>query len=181
MSHPAAAMSIRIVRRVYIARLVAIAGSRYAASRERRYPMDKTLDEIKAQVWSHFGPGQCVYLATAEGVQPRVRPVTLLNLEEKFWIATSPRSAKARQVLRNPNVEFCFPLTAECGQGYIRISGIASVVRDSDMIERIGSQIPFLTQYWTGTQDPDFCLIRITRVEVEYLEPGGETAHTFIV
>jgi len=143
--------------------------------------MSKSIAEIKAEVWSHFQPGQCVYLATAEGDQPRVRPVTLLDLEEKFWIATSPRSAKARQILRNPNVEFCYPLTASCGNGYIRVSGIASVVRDADIIERIGNQIPFLTEHWTGTQDPNFCLIRITRVEIEYMEPGNMEAHTFIV
>jgi general stress protein 26 len=143
--------------------------------------MSKTLAEIKAEVWAHFQPGQCVYLATAEGDQPRVRPVTLLNLEEKFWIATSPRSAKSRQILRNPNVEFCYPLSADCGNGYIRVSGIATLVRDSEVIERIGNQIPFLTEYWSGTQDPDFCLIRITRVEIEYLEPGAMTPHTFIV
>ena len=143
--------------------------------------MSKTLAEIKAVVWAQFQPGQCVYLATAEGDQPRVRPVSLLNLEKKFWIATSQRSAKARQILRNPNVEFCYPLTAECGNGYIRVSGIGTLVRDSEVIERIGNQIPFLTEHWTGTQDPDFCLIRITRVEVEYLEPGVMVPHTFIV
>ena len=143
--------------------------------------MGKTLAEIKAAVWAHFQPGQSVYLATAEGDQPRVRPVTLLNLEEKFWIATSPRSAKAPQILRNPNVEFCYPLPADRGNGYIRVSGIATVVRDTDVIERIGNQIPFLAEYWTGTQDPDFCLVRITRVEIEYLEPGVMVPHTFIV
>ena len=143
--------------------------------------MSKTLAEIKAEVWAHFQPGQCVYLATAEGDQPRVRPVTLLNLEEKFWIATSPRSAKARQILRNPNVEFCYPLTADCGNGYIRVSGIATVIRDSEVLERIGNQIPFLTEHWTGPQDPDFSLVRITRVEVEYLAPGEMISHTFIV
>lgn len=143
--------------------------------------MVKTLDEIKRAVWAHFQPGQCVYLATTEGDQPRVRPITLLNLEEKFWIATSPRSAKSRQILRNPNVEFCYPLSADCGNGYIRVSGIATIVRDSDMIERIGSEIPFLTEHWTGTQDPDFCLIRIMRVEIEYLEPGATDPYTFIV
>ena len=143
--------------------------------------MSKTLDEIKAAVWSHFQPGQCVYLATAEGDQPRVRPITLLNLEEKFWIATSPRSAKSRQILRNPNVEFCYPLSADCSTGYIRVSGIASIARDADVIERIGNQIPFLNEHWEGTQDPNFCLIRITRVEIEYLEPGEMTPHTFIV
>ncbi len=143
--------------------------------------MSKTLEEIKSAVWAQFKPGQCVYLATAEGDQPRVRPVTLLNLEERFWIATSPRSAKSRQILRNPNVEFCYPLTSDCGNGYIRVSGIATIARDAEVIERIGSQIPFLTDHWTGTQDPDFCLIRITRVEIEYLAPGEMTAHTFIV
>ena len=143
--------------------------------------MSKTLDEIKSEVWAHFKAGQCVYLATGEGDQPRVRPITLLDLEEKFWIATSPRSAKARQILRNPNVEFCYPLTDECGQGYIRVSGVATVVRDPAITERIGNQVPFLMDHWSGTQDPDFCLIRITRVEVEYMEPGAESAHTFIV
>lgn len=143
--------------------------------------MSRTLDEIKAKVWTHFQSGQQVYLATAEGDQPRVRPVTLLNLEEKFWIATSPRSTKARQILRNPNVEFCYPLSEESGNGYIRVSGIATMIRDSEVIERIGSQIPFLIDYWTGTKDPDFCLIRITRVEIEYMEPGGMVPHTFIV
>jgi len=143
--------------------------------------MGKTLDEIKTAVWAHFQPGQCVYLATAEGDQPRVRPITLLNFEEKFWIATSPRSAKSRQILRNPNVEFCYPLNADCGNGYIRVSGIATIARDADIIDRIGSQIPFLTEHWTGTKDPDFCLIRITRVEIEYLEPGADAPHTFIV
>jgi len=131
--------------------------------------MSKTLAEIKMDVWAHFQPGQCVYLATAEGDQPRVRPITLLNLEEKFWIATSPRSAKSRQILRNPNVEFCYPLSTDCSTGYIRVSGIATITRDTDVIERIGNQIPFLTEHWTGTQDPNFCLIRITRVEIEYL------------
>jgi len=148
---------------------------------QRGGPMGKTIAEIKAEVWSRFEPGQCVYLATAEGNQPRARPVTLLNLEEKFWIATSPRSGKARQILRNPNVEFCYPLTAECGNGYIRVSGIATVVRDSEVVERIGNQISFLTDHWSGTEDPNFCLIRITRVEIEYLEPGAAEPHTFIV
>lgn len=143
--------------------------------------MSKALADIKTAVWGHFQPGQCVYLATAEGVQPRVRPVTLLNLEEKFWIATGSHSAKARQILRNPNVEFCYPLPTESGTGYIRVSGIATVVRDMEIIERIGNQIPFLTEHWTGIQDPDFRLIRITRVEIEYLEPGAMIPHTFII
>ena len=143
--------------------------------------MTETLDQVKQEVWDRFAPTQCAYIATAEADQPRVRPITLLNIDEKFWIATSPRSGKARQIRRNPNVEFCVPLEEECGQGYIRVSGIASLIRDPQTLQSIGERIPFLTEHWAGVDDPNFCLIRITRVEVEYMRPGDMEAHTFMV
>jgi general stress protein 26 len=143
--------------------------------------MARLMDEAREEVWSLIKEAQCVYLATAEGDQPRVRPVSLLNLDEKFWIATTTRSAKARQIRRNPNVEFCLPLQEACGNGYIRIAGVASIVADRETVERIGGRIPFLTDYWEGIGDPNFCLIRIRRIEVEYLRPGEETPTTFIV
>ena len=143
--------------------------------------MSRSIEEIRQEVWSRLKDSQCVYLATAEADQPRVRPVTLLDLDEKFWIATNTRSAKVHQMRRNPNVEFCLPLHEECGDGYIRIGGVATIIADHETIAQIGSRIPFLSEYWEGTNDPDFCLIRITRVEVEYLKPGDATAATFIV
>lgn len=143
--------------------------------------MARSIDEIRQEVWDRLKDTQCVYLATVEEDQPRVRPVTLLDLEEKFWIATGTRSAKARQMRRNPNVEFCLPLSDECGIGYIRVSGVAAVVNDRETLARIGGQIPFLTEHWSGADDPNLCLLRITRVEVEYLRPGEEEATTFIV
>ena len=143
--------------------------------------MARSIEEIQQEVWSLLKDSQCVYLATAEAEQPRVRPVTLLDLDEKFWIATSPRSAKARQIRRNPNVEFCIPLEEECGNGYIRVAGVASIIMDPETRTRIGSQIPFLTEYWTGPDDPNFCLIRVARVEIEFLKPGETDAMTFMV
>jgi len=143
--------------------------------------MSQSIEEVRREVWDRLAASQCVYLATAEADQPRVRPVTLLDIDRKFWIATGTRSAKARQMLRNPNVEFCLPLTEECGNGYVRIAGVASVVTDPEVRTAIGAQIPFLTDYWSGADDPSFCLVRITRVEVEYLRPGEHDAVTFIV
>ena len=143
--------------------------------------MPNSIEDIHRQVWSHFQPMQCVYLGTAEADQPRVRPVTLLNLDEKFWIVTGTRSAKARQMRRNPNVEFCLPLSAECGQGYVRVSGVSSPITDAEIRAEVARQTPFLTEYWTGPDDPDFALFRITRVEIEYLAPGDSYAHSFLV
>ena len=142
--------------------------------------MSMSIEEIRREVWSQFQPTQSVYLGTAEADQPRVRPVTLLNLDEKLWIATGTRSAKARQMMRNPNVEFCLPLSSECGQGYVRVSGVSSPVTDAEVRAQIATQTPFLKEYWSGPEDPDFSLFRITRVEVEYLAPGDSYAHSFL-
>ena len=143
--------------------------------------MPRSIEEIQQEVWSLLKDSQCVYLATVEADQARVRPVTLLDLDEKFWIATSPRSAKARQIRRNPNVEFCIPLQDESGNGYIRVAGVASIITDLETRSAIGDRIPFLTEHWTGANDPDFCLIRVTRVEIEYLKPGESVPTTFLV
>jgi len=143
--------------------------------------MSRSIDDIRQEVWSRFREMQSVYFATAEADQPRVRPVTLLNLDRKFWIATSMRSAKARQVRRNPNVEFCLPLESQPETGYIRVGGLASIVTDRETIRSIGSQLPFLAEYWEGVDDPDLCLLRITRVEVEYMKPGDSEPTTFLV
>ena len=143
--------------------------------------MSQSIEEVRREIWDRLEASQCVYLATAEANQPRVRPVTLLDIDRKFWIATGTRSAKARQMQRNPNVELCLPLHEECGDGYIRISGVATIITDPETIERIGSRVPFLTEYWESVNDPEFCLVRITRVEVEYLKPGHVEVTTFIV
>jgi len=143
--------------------------------------MSASIAEVQKEVWNLLKPSQCVYLATAEGDQPRVRPVTLLDIDRKFWIATGRQSAKARQMLRNPNVEFCLPLTETCGTGYLRIAGVATAEEDPETRRRIGDQISFLREYWSGPDDPNVILIRITRVEIEYLKPGEMTAVTFLV
>jgi uncharacterized pyridoxamine 5'-phosphate oxidase family protein len=143
--------------------------------------MSASIAEVQKEVRSLFKPNQCVYLATVEGDQPRVRPVTLLDIDRKFWIATGHRSAKARQMLRNPNVEFCLPLTETCGTGYLRVAGVAAVETDPEMRREIGAQIPFLSEYWSGPDDPNVALFRITRVEIEYLKPGEMAAVTFLV
>ena len=143
--------------------------------------MSASIAEVQKEVWNLLKPSQCVYLATAEGDQPRVRPVTLLDIDRKFWIATGRQSAKARQMLRNPNVEFCLPLTETSGTGYLRIAGVATAEEDPETRRRIGDQISFLREYWSGPDDPNVTLIRITRVEIEYLKPGEMTAVTFLV
>ncbi len=143
--------------------------------------MAEKANEIEEEVWAQFKQAQCVFLATAEGEQPRVRPVTLINFDKKFWIATGTRSAKARQVRRNPNVEFCFPLKEGDNTGYVRVAGVAETINDRQTKARLADQMDFFNAHWKGVDDPNYTLVRITRVEVEYMRPGENEAHTFVV
>lgn len=136
---------------------------------------------IKQEVWERFSKLQYVYLATAEGDQPRVRPVTLVNIEHRFWIATGSKSAKAAQIRKNPNVEFCLPLLDGERTGYIRVAGTADAVEDREVKARIASQLDFFNEYWSSPDDPEYTLLRISHVAVEYLRPGAAQAETFMV
>ncbi|MCX6093085.1 MAG: hypothetical protein NTX23_09500, partial [Candidatus Bipolaricaulota bacterium] len=68
-----------------------------------------------------------------------------------------------------------------CGTGYLRVAGISAAEMDPETRKKIGAQIPFLSEYWSGPDDPNVVLFRITRVEIEYLKPGEMTAVTFLV
>ena len=59
-------------------------------------------------ILNQIGNFQHVFLATIEGDQPRVRPVTLINFEGKFWVTTETRSRKVKQIMKNPKVELSF-------------------------------------------------------------------------
>lgn len=65
---------------------------------------------IKKEIFGFFKLTQPVYLSTADGNKPRVRPVTLIWFEDKFWIATGSGDAKVKQIYSNGNMEFCLPI-----------------------------------------------------------------------
>lgn len=76
---------------------------------------------------------------------------------------------------------FVSPLQEGEKNGYIRVAGIAETINDRDTKAKLADQMDFFSAYWQGVDDPDYTLLRITRVEVEYMCPGEAEAHTFIV
>jgi uncharacterized pyridoxamine 5'-phosphate oxidase family protein len=87
-------------------------------------------DNLKREVWRNFGEQQHVFLATIEADQPRVRPVTLIHLLDKLFVATSSNDAKVKQIKQNPKTEFCLLLERGEQKGTIRAECIAKIVAD---------------------------------------------------
>lgn len=112
--------------------------------------------------------GFCL-LATADGKQPRVRPMMpYLTDDNQLLIALLGRSRTIAQVKANPLVELCF---VDRKMWYCRIAGSATISDDADKKEILWNNIPMLKQYFGGTQDPNFVLMVIDIKEVEAMTP----------
>lgn len=60
--------------------------------------MNNKISKVKDEVWNYFKDSQSIFLATSEGNRPRVRPVTLIYFDRKFWIITGTNSNKVAQI-----------------------------------------------------------------------------------
>jgi len=138
-------------------------------------------NDMEKEAWDKFSGYETVMLATSEGDQPRVRPVTLIRHRDSFWVATGAESAKVAQIRANPKVEFCLPLKSEEGNGYVRVGGSGEVVDDQRIKEDLACHIEFFANYWKGADDPTYALIKISPREVEYMRPGEMLPHRFPV
>ena len=137
------------------------------------------MSNIKKEVLSIIKDYQTVFLATAKGTQPFVRPVTLIYFDKKFWVLTGTTTAKVKQIQKNPKIELCLFLPKKDGNGYIRLFGRAKIVKDKKTKTLLARHCDFFNECWKGFDDPDYTLIEIHPVEIEYLRQGENQACKF--
>ena len=141
--------------------------------------MNGKFDNLKEKVWGHFKEYQHVFLATSEEDQPRVRPVTLVCLDRKFWILTGTNNAKTKQIGKNPKIEFCLPFQKGENHGYVRATGSAKIIRDRKTKAKMAEHCDFFSEHWKDPDDPNYTLIELDLTEIEYLRPNEMSAQRF--
>ena len=128
------------------------------------------------KAWSHIEGFQHVFLATDDSGHPRVRPVTLISFEKRLWIATDTRSAKVRQIKKNPKLEFSFSFKEKDQDCCLRVLGVAKIVKDKAIKSRLAAHLPFFKEHWKNSDDPNYTMLEISPREVECVTPE-ETLH----
>lgn len=141
--------------------------------------MDKEYEGLKREVWAYFEKFQTVYFTTCDGNQPRVRPVSLIHFDDKFWVATGTQNAKVRQIRENNNIEFCMLLESGENSGYIRGAGEAVTVKDKETKKLLADNMPFFKEFWKDADDPNYTLFELVVREIEYLRPRSMQAEKF--
>lgn len=128
------------------------------------------------EVLSWFGEQQVVYLATAEGLQPRVRPMTLIKTGDSFYMITGARggvnAAKLVQIRRNPRVEYYMTLEGDDGDGFIRGEATVVEVNDRATKKRVYELIGWAQSYFDTFDHPDYVLLEIKHKGFSYRRPG---------
>src|SRR6516225_12431609 len=85
------------------------------------------------------------YLATADGDQPRLRPVSPVKTDGfTVYVANLRSYHKTAEIAANPNVELGY---LDDKHDQVRITGVAEVVTERAVLQAIWDDNPLLRQY----------------------------------
>jgi len=105
---------------------------------------------------------------------PWVRYVMVRSDHDLFiWFATFRRSRKVQQIENEPEVHLTLGVSdAETAESYLQIQGKAVILTDAATKEANWND--HLGSIFSGPEDPDYCVCRITPYRIEYtnMVPG---------
>jgi len=137
------------------------------------------LEELKKEVKERFDEYRMVYFATSLDGQPRVRPLTMVLLDDDFWVLTGTEDAKMKELKKNPMTEVCLAIEKDENKGYIRFTGKAVIIEDMDVKKKVAENIDYFKNYWKTHEDPGFTLLKMEFDEIEQLKPGDMLAKRY--
>lgn len=107
-------------------------------------------------------------LATIDGDQPRVRPVSPVKTEGfVVHVANLRFYHKTGEIVANPRVELCY---LDEGHNQVRLSGIAHVENDRAVLEAIWADNPLMRQYLGSLDNPQLIVYRIEPEQARYMQ-----------
>ncbi len=143
--------------------------------------MEKIPQNVRDEIWSTFNEYRIVYFATSTDDQPRVRPLTMVPLDDELWILTGTKDAKMKELEKNPKIEVCLPIERDEHTGSARFSGNAVVVKDLETKKNIAARVDYFKEFWERADDPNFTLLKMDFNEVEYMRPGEIIANKYLL
>jgi general stress protein 26 len=107
-------------------------------------------------------------LATIDGDQPRLRPVSPVRSDDfTIYVANLRMYHKTVEIAANPRVELCY---MDDGHNQVRLSGVAEIVTERPLLESIWSDNPLMRQYLGSLDNPALVVYRIRPTQVRYMQ-----------
>jgi general stress protein 26 len=115
-------------------------------------------------------------LATVDGDQPRLRPVSPVRVDEDFtiYVANLRSYGKTAEIAANPRVELCY-LDEQHDQ--VRITGVAEILTDAALLREIWDSNPLLRRYLGSLENPALIIYRIRPERVRFMREWALEYH----
>jgi general stress protein 26 len=106
-------------------------------------------------------------LATIDGDQPRVRPVSPVRTDGfTVYVANLKSYHKTQEIEQNANVELCY---VDEDHNQLRITGVAEIVKDKNVLEDIWKTNKLLQHYLGSVDNPELVVYKIDPRRVRYM------------
>ncbi|MHC4511240.1 MAG: pyridoxamine 5'-phosphate oxidase family protein [Planctomycetota bacterium] len=131
------------------------------------------MSDLKKKIRDKMNTPQLWALATiTEDGKPWVRYVTPIMDENMIiWVGTFAASRKVGHIEKNPEVHLTVGVTSmETAESYLQIQGRAEVLTDAATKKAAWSDL--LKGAFTGPDDPNYNVIKITPYRIEYQGMG---------
>lgn len=129
-------------------------------------PIDAT--EVRKLALEVIAADRFPHLATIDKDQPRLRPVSPVRTDEfTVYVANLKRYGKTQEIAANPKVELCY---MDEGHNQVRLTGVASIVTDRNLLQAIWDDNPLLRQYLGSIDNPELILYCIQPKQVRYMQ-----------
>lgn len=113
-------------------------------------------------------PTLCVLATITEEGKPWARYVTpFADNNLTIWLATSAGSRKVAQIRKNPEVHLTTGVfDPHIAMPYLQIEARADILDDQETKKAVWSD--YLTRVFSGPDDPDYVVCRITPYRIEW-------------
>ncbi|SKA88751.1 General stress protein 26 [Prosthecobacter debontii] len=118
-------------------------------------------------------------LATVEGDQPRVRPVSPVRTEGfVVYVANLRRYGKTAELAANPKAELCY---TDDDHNQVRITATAEILTDRALLEDIWNSNALLRTYLRDINNPELIIYKFTPTRVRYMKEWALEYHEVLV
>ncbi|HBV62437.1 MAG TPA: pyridoxamine 5-phosphate oxidase [Rhodopirellula sp.] len=115
------------------------------------------------------------YLASMDGDQARVRPVSPVRTEGfTVYIANLRAYHKTQEIAANPKVELCY---LDKNHHQVRITGVACVEQDRNLLQQIWNENTLLRNYLGSIDNPNLIVYRVDPQSVRYMREWALEYH----
>ena len=115
------------------------------------------------------------YLATMDGDQPRLRPVSPVRTDGfVVYVANLRTYHKTAEIAANPKVELCY---LDERHDQVRITGLAEVVTERSVLQEIWDANPLLRHYLGSLDNPALIVYRIVPNRVRFMREWALDYH----